>query len=38
LNDDNIVWGSSDYDNIVWGSDDNIVWGSDVLLLGGRRR
>jgi serine protease AprX len=26
---DNIVWGNSTDDNIVWGNDDNIVWGNN---------
>ncbi len=25
---ENIVWGNSDDDNIVWGNEDNIVWGN----------
>jgi serine protease AprX len=33
--DDNIVWGNNDDDNIVWGNflddDDNIVWGNNVV-------
>ena len=33
--DQNIVWGSGDNDNVVWGSideNDNVVWGSNTML------